>query len=255
MHWWRTCFMLQLSVENRKDFVWFLYRWWRRAVWGTLCVCWRFSPGTGEREPSSPSPGPWHTKRTPPCIPEADGGGTGPGGASGKNTVAPGSTHPTENEEEEEEETDGEMVQRNTGRESRGSVGEEVTPDGGASFQKNQKSKRKENAKPENEHVVRMKRDLWQFLRWWREHTADIAPVWWFRDSRAPGRASAGRMPPLAAALTCLVCWGMMGQRQRRQKYTVRLTLYPNQCCLINRYSWWFTPSCPVRLNLHRCVG
>lgn len=40
-----------------------------------------------------------HTKRTLPCIQEADGGGTGPGGASGKNTVAPGNTHPREGRE------------------------------------------------------------------------------------------------------------------------------------------------------------
>lgn len=98
-------------VSKWSDFLPFLYRWWPRAVWGTLCVCWRFSPGTGEREPSSPSQGPWHTGQTLPCIPEADGDGTGRGGASAKNTAAPGSTHPTEQKHKhEEEETDEEMV-------------------------------------------------------------------------------------------------------------------------------------------------
>lgn len=72
------------------------HHWWPRAVWGTLAVCWRFSPDTGERELSALSPDPWHTERTLPCIPKEDGGGTGRGEASEQNTVAPGSTHPTE---------------------------------------------------------------------------------------------------------------------------------------------------------------
>lgn len=63
------------------------------------------------------------------------------------------------------------------------------------------------------------RREDWRkFLRWWQEHTADIAPEWWFHDSRAPVPAWGVRTLLPDAAATYLVYLGI----KRRQLFRIK---------------------------------